>query len=685
MASGAVDGRPAVSVIIPFGGDAADAAAVREAIARLQRSPGDEVLIVDNTTEGTFPADALPEDCEVLRAAHERSSYTARNVGAEAARSAWLLFIDADTTPNPDLLDAYFARSPLAATGALAGAVLPADASIKTRVARYQARRQPEMQSQGRPHRQTAVTANLLVRHRAWEEVGGFHEGIRSSGDHDFTWRLQDAGWRLESRPDACVRHAQRQNLKALLRLHARYGSGRRWLHSRHPEARSRSVLGQFARPILRSLLRAVQAGIRGRREPAGDFTLDAAVHLAETAGYFGAANRASPVDLAGLELILVVDQFPELSETFVVGEAAGLAARDVEVGVLALRRAGRPRVGAARRCRVLYLEDLGHARRFVDLAWLACHRPRACLADLLGRRRWSREEHPLPLRAFASAARRLAGGQAHLHAHFATAGALTALRLARLLDRPYSVTVHGYDVYKQPQNLSEKLQSATFVIAPCEAMASDVRRIIPGADVDVVVMGVDPAEFSRTVPVSSERLVLAVGRLVEKKGFVHLAAAARLLADDVPAIRVVIAGDGPLRAELAAAGHVELVGALPPAGVRRLLERAAVVAVPCVVAGDGDQDSMPLIAKEALAMEVPVVASDLAGLPEVVREPWGRLVPPAEPVVLAEALREMVDLSAAERARIGAIGRVHVVEHCSLDAQVEGLLALVRRPARRS
>jgi len=108
----------------------------------------------------------------------------------------------------------------------------------------------------------------------------------------------------------------------------------------------------------------------------------------------------------------------------------------------------------------------------------------------------------------------------------------------------------------------------------------------------------------------------------------------------------VLIVGDGPLRdalhalhAELGLEDTVRFLGAQTSDRVRALLEEAAVVAVPCVIAADGDADSMPVIAKEALAMEVPVVASDAAGLPEVVRAPWGRTVPAGDADALAVAL----------------------------------------------
>src|SRR5439155_1052651 len=159
-------------------------------------------------------------------------------------------------------------------------------------------------------------------------------------------------------------------------------------------------------------------------------------------------------------------------------------------------------------------------------------------------------------------------------------------------------------------------------------------------------------------------RTVLAVGRLVEKKGFGYLVeAAARLRVE-----RVWIVGDGPLRdelerqiARLGLEDTVELLGARGHEEVRELLEQAAVVAMPSVVAADGDRDTMPVVVKEALAMEVPVVASDEVGLPEVVHQGWGRLAPPGDPEALAGALGELLDLSPEARAEMGRAGRAFV------------------------
>lgn len=360
--------------------------------------------------------------------------------------------------------------------------------------------------------------------------------------------------------------------------------------------------------------------------------------------------------------LVVFVDAFPELSETFVLNEIHALREVGWEVRVEATRPAALPLHSRD----LPQLDYLPEGGGWGALARLAARHPLRVARDLVLRWRWRRDEEIHPLRALATVAARLR--EPHIHVHFAATAALDAMRIALLTGVPYSVTTHAYDIFKEPRNLDEKLRRARFTVTVCDYNNRHLPR-----PAHTIVMGVDPDAFRRRRPHAEGREVLAIGRLVEKKGFRDLAAAAELL----DGARVRIVGEGPLRAELEGT-RVELLGARAPEEVRELLEETAVLAMPCVVAADGDRDSMPVVVKEALAMEVPVVATDEVGLPEVVKPEWGRLVPPGDPRALAAAIEELLSLPAAERAAMGRAGRAWVVERCNVMTETAKLARLI-------
>jgi glycosyltransferase involved in cell wall biosynthesis len=381
------------------------------------------------------------------------------------------------------------------------------------------------------------------------------------------------------------------------------------------------------------------------------------------------------------MRLAVFVDVFPELSETFILNEVTALAAEGVDVQVEAGARSQRPNPDAADAPPVVYWDAPGsRAQNLRALAWLTARHPFRVLRDLDARVRWRRDEAVRPLRRLAPIARRVGASCDHIHVHFAGAAALDAMRVSRLTGVPFSVTTHAYDIFLSPANLDEKLQRARFHVAVCEYNAEYLRRRVPRAArrLHKIVMGVDPQQFKRTRPYPGGRTVVAVGRLIEKKGFAYLIEAARLLPD----VDVKIAGDGILRTQIerTAPPNVQLLGPLPPAQIRDLLETADLLALPCVVASDGDRDSMPVVVKEALAMEIPVVGSDEVGMPEMVHDGWGKLVPPRDSPALAAAIAELLALPAHERAAMGRRGREYVLHNFSVRGEALKLIAILEQ-----
>jgi len=405
--------RPSVTIVVPFYGAPEEGEELLAALGSLRLGAHDAALVVDNSPEPRVPAPP-PGALRVVHAAQEHSSYYARNVGAELARTPWLLFLDSDTRPLArDLLDRYFDPEPGERVGALAGGVVgaPEQAAIMARHARSRRRVDQEL-ALAHPHRPFGLTANLLVRREAWEDVGGFCEGIRSGGDQDFGWRLQDGGWTLEHRAAAVVEHLHREELAPALRQVARYGAGTAWLTRRHGPGANR-------RPrVLPGLARhggaALAFALTGQRERSLFKAVDLLVLASVNVGFL-LENRARRCTAASAAAAppLVADEVP--TQDGRVPDHAG--------HVEARRRPPLPRAPLVRQRDVVYAEDDGYARRLADALWLARRHPAAALAA------------GGALVALAAPARRLRGASRLVTLE--GAGVPDAQRLARLLDLP--------------------------------------------------------------------------------------------------------------------------------------------------------------------------------------------------------------------------------------------------------
>lgn len=265
--AGAKD-RPAVDVVVPFLGPKSSLERLVDGMSKLELRSGDTLTIVDNGGVGV----AGNGQIKVVEAPERRSSYYARNRGAAFGSADWLVFLDADVVPQPELLDSYLAGAPGDGVGVLGGAIQdePAgpDAPAAARFASLLGAMSQSNTLNGRKLAYTQ-TANCAIRRSAFEQVGGFRDDVRSGGDADICFRLRDAGWEIEPRPDAAVVHSNRQKLAKLLRQRARMGSGAAWVNDRHPGSfPPRRLLGLAAWSVA-SLARAGRSAITGRRDDA--------------------------------------------------------------------------------------------------------------------------------------------------------------------------------------------------------------------------------------------------------------------------------------------------------------------------------------------------------------------------------------------------------------------------------
>jgi colanic acid/amylovoran biosynthesis glycosyltransferase len=259
--------------------------------------------------------------------------------------------------------------------------------------------------------------------------------------------------------------------------------------------------------------------------------------------------------------------------------------------------------------------------------------------------------------------------GARHLHAHMANVATDVTLLAAHFGGWTWSFTLHGpfelWDVRRH--RLAEKVRAADFVVCVSDFTRSQLMAQVDETEwpkIHVVHCGVDSGAFSRRTPYPAAGPILAVGRLVADKGFGVLLEALRLLADDGVDARLVLVGSGPkadaLAAQAAALGvadRVTFAGAVSHDAIRDHYEHAAVFCSASFAEG------IPVVLMEAMALEVPVVATRIAGVPELVEEGVsGRLVTPGRPDELADALAGLLRDRGA-RESLGRAGRDRVVE----------------------
>jgi glycosyltransferase involved in cell wall biosynthesis len=265
----------------------------------------------------------------------------------------------------------------------------------------------------------------------------------------------------------------------------------------------------------------------------------------------------------------------------------------------------------------------------------------------------------------------------------------------ARFAGVPYSFTARAKDIFHKnvrPDDLRRKFRDAVGVVAVSDYHLDYLRQTLGplAGRVQRIYNGLDLEEFPYTAPRDRPPVILAVGRLVEKKGFADLVEACALLARRGRPFRCRIVGAGELEADLRAQvvrlglqGSVELAGPLPQGEVIRQMQGAAVLAAPCVVGKDGDRDGLPNVIQEALALGTPVVTTDVTGIPEVVRDgETGLQVPQRDPEALAAALDRLL-ADADLRVRLAGAGRRLIEAEFDIRRNTERRRAMFRAAAR--
>lgn len=390
-----------------------------------------------------------------------------------------------------------------------------------------------------------------------------------------------------------------------------------------------------------------------------------------------------------------MLKRYPRLSETFILNEMRALERLGTRLHIFSLLRPeetlAHPAVTEIQ-APVTYLPELslgGVAALIRGHALMARLHPLRYGHAVALAWWWAlRSRHPVSVakqfaRAGYMAKACRAQGIKHLHAHFANAPATVARLVSILCAIPYSFSTHAKDLYLTPQKvMRRRIKSASFVLTCTRHNLEYMQSFIPASErakIHLVYHGIDLSAFPNeatpkgahgpTLPyapvVLSAPLILAVGRLVPKKGLNDLISACALLrARGVP-FRCAIVGEGPLRQaletqirEAALEGAVSLLGAMAHDRLLALYGTAQLFALSPRIMEDGDRDGIPNVLAEAMAAGLPVVSTRVSGIPELVDHgETGLLVGPTDPDALADAIEHLLS-HPTEGQRLGAAAR---------------------------
>jgi len=387
-------------------------------------------------------------------------------------------------------------------------------------------------------------------------------------------------------------------------------------------------------------------------------------------------------------QIAYIMSRFPKITETFILYEILELRRIGLEIEIFPLiienEAVKHPEVetltGHVHYNRILSKETLAaqlywlykQPKNYLRAWW------RAIRGNFSSPKFLARTLITVPMAAqFARQIQAL--GIKHIHAHWATHPTLAGYVIHQLTNLPYSFTIHAHDLYVERPMLDEKVRLASFVVTISEYNRQLLQELYgtTAADKTIVVhCGIEPEVFQPQPTKSSTGpfTIICIASLEEYKGHPYLLeACAQLKAEGID-FRCLLVGEGSQRSHLESQimqlgldNHVTLLGRQPRSRVQKLLDEADVMALPSVVAKSGKKEGIPVALMEALAMELPAIATRISGVPELIVDgETGLLVPERDAQALATALLRMYNEPELGR-RFGPTGRAKVMQEFNL------------------
>jgi glycosyltransferase involved in cell wall biosynthesis len=358
---------------------------------------------------------------------------------------------------------------------------------------------------------------------------------------------------------------------------------------------------------------------------------------------------------------------FPSRSETFAVREIEELTGLGFDITVLAaalpINADKTPKIA-----KILYRPALLSQDTFTSIGYILMTSPLAIikLFGLILKLAWLSPREAIlitgNLHTICCFAKYLHQHHiAHIHAYFLSWPACIGLSLAKITNLPFSIAAHARDIFVEHGAVELKLSHANFIVTCTQQGLKHLKSVLPkkyhpklylnrhGIKVNQERFGYHKKNLFDT---DAELTVIAVGRLIEKKGFSDLIFAFADVVQDNPKFKLMIVGEGPLRKHLnelirrlTLENYVHLLGWQTPDLTLRLIEQAAVLVAPSIIANDGDRDGIPQVILEAFACGTTVIAGNLEGISEAVEHyKTGLLVNSGNIRGLSSAIRELLN-----------------------------------------
>lgn len=388
-------------------------------------------------------------------------------------------------------------------------------------------------------------------------------------------------------------------------------------------------------------------------------------------------------------------ERFPSFGQTFCYREVAELDRQDIAPPIISIRNPkGEPPQDWDTRI-VERVQCLPDEKELLEAVRRAAKKAKLNPDIIAALDEWGRRSDFLRLyQAIFVGLRLQQMGINHVHAHFAGMAARTAFWINRFFSISFSFTAHANDIFSPRQfeiGLDKLVDKARAIVTETDYAAQFLRERFPHrADrVHRIYNGLDLSEFGHADFSSTPPLVIAVGRLISKKGFADLIRTCALLVERGKSFRCEIIGEGSLQnelqrqiGELSLQNVVVLAGAKPQTELRRRLAAANVFVLPSVIDPDGGMDNLPTVIMEAMATGLPVVSTNIGGIPEMVIEnETGFLVQPGNIAAMAAAIEKVIGDSSFA-AKLGHSGYERARRLFSIENNVRELDALIRSDA---